>query len=379
VANPRNRIRSKRYLVNEANFKALVSGEKRGVTATLLRGGLRALSLGYTLAATVRNRFYDWGVKTSHQAGLPVVSVGNITTGGTGKTPMVAFLANWFKSQGLKPVILSRGYRAVDGGANDEKLVLDLLCPGVPHLQNPDRVTSATIAVKEHQAQVLVLDDGFQHRRLARDLNLLLIDATNPWGYGAVLPRGLLREPLSGIRRADFAILTRADQVTEAERDQIRETVRRYHPQIEMAEAAFVPTRLVRADGTLARLEEYQGQPIAAFCGIGNPWGFRQTLEGCRLPVGESCFCTFPDHHHYGESDMEWLGEWANKQNALALITTQKDLVKIPRTELNGVPLWAVEIGIRWQSGEELLLNQLRRLLPSPKASGPVDGLNLPS
>ncbi len=364
--------------MNEADFKALVSGEKRGVAAMLFRGGLRTLSFGYTLAATVRNRLFDAGWKKTHQPGVPVVSVGNITTGGTGKTPMVAFLANWFEEQGVKPAILSRGYRAVDGGANDEKLVLDLLCPGIVHLQNPDRVASATTAVKTHQAQVLILDDGFQHRRLARDLDLLLIDATNPWGYGAVLPRGLLREPLSGMRRADFAILTRADQVPEAELAQIRQVIRKHHPQLEIAEAAFVPTRLVNAEGVTATFEEFQERPIAAFCGIGNPQGFRQTLEDRGLPV-EARFRTFADHHHYGESDLESLGEWVGKEQAAGIFTTQKDLVKIPRTHIAGVPLWAVEIGVKWQAGEELLLDRLIKLLPTPISGGPVDGSDRPS
>jgi tetraacyldisaccharide 4'-kinase len=292
---------------------------------------------------------------------------------------LVAFLANWFKGQGVKPVILSRGYRAVDGGANDEKMVLDLLCPGIVHLQNPDRVASAAIAVKEHQAQVLILDDGFQHRRLSRDLDLLLIDATCPWGYGAVLPRGLLREPLSGIRRADFAIVTRADQVTARERDQIQFVAYQYHPAMRIAEAAFVPMRLVNAEGTSIGFKEFQGKPIAAFCGIGNPMGFRQTLHVCGLAVDEDHFRTFADHHHYDQGDLNLLGEWAKKEQSSVLLTTQKDLVKIRRNELGGVPLWAVEIGVHWQSGEELLLDHLRKLLPTTTSSGPVDGLNSPS
>ncbi|MCA9071397.1 MAG: tetraacyldisaccharide 4'-kinase, partial [Planctomycetaceae bacterium] len=159
--------------MNEAEFRALVSGAKRGVGAALLRAGLRGLSFGYLAGISVRNRLFDWGLKSVHNAEVPVVSVGNITTGGTGKTPMVAFLVNWFREQGVTPAILSRGYRAVDGGANDEKLVLDQLCPGVLHLQDPDRVASAQKAVKEYQGQVLVLDDGFQHRRLGRSLDLV--------------------------------------------------------------------------------------------------------------------------------------------------------------------------------------------------------------
>jgi tetraacyldisaccharide 4'-kinase len=349
--------------VNEADFKALISGEKRGAFASLFRAGLRCLSLGYAGGTAFRNRLFDAGWKKMHPAYVPVVSVGNITTGGTGKTPMVALLANWFHEKGVKPAILSRGYRAAAGGANDEKLVLDQLCRGIVHLQNPNRVASAQEAVNEHQAQVLILDDGFQHRRLARDLDLVLIDATCPWGYGNLLPRGLLREPLSGLKRADLAIITRADQVPEAELAQIRQVIEKHHPGLEGALAAFAPKRLVNAEGQTAMFDEFRGQPIAAFCGIGNPQGFRQTLQDCGWSLEDSRFRTFPDHHHYTETDFTEIGKLAQQEKASAILTTQKDLVKIPRTELDGLALWAVEIGVEWLSGEELLLRRLEGLL----------------
>ncbi len=362
-------------LVNEADFKSIVSGHQRGVVAALCRAGLRILSCGYWLGVAFRNWLFDGHWKRIHRAGVPVVSVGNITTGGTGKTPMVAFLANWVRDQDAKPAILSRGYRSVAGGPNDEKLVLDLLCPGVPHLQNPDRVASAQQAVKAHQAGVLVLDDGFQHRRLGRDLDLVLIDATCPWGYGSVLPRGLLREPLAGLKRADVAIITRADQVSETHLQQIRAEIHRHHPQLPIAEAAFVPQRLVNAAGWTCSFEAFKAKPAFAFCGIGNPDGFLQTLAGCGVSVSASGFRTFADHHHYTITDLETLGELAEREGAAAIFTTQKDLVKIPRTNLNGVLLWAVEIGVKWLSGEEILQSRLEELLKIGPVTPPVDGV----
>lgn len=355
--------------MNEADFRALVSGEKRGVVAALARVGLRGLSLGYRAAVCLRNRLFDWGMKGIHQADVPVVSVGNITTGGTGKTPLVAFLVNWFREQSVKPTILSRGYRAAEGGANDEKLVLDQLCPGVPHLQNPDRVASARQAVTEHQAQVLVLDDGFQHRRLGRNLDVVLIDATCPWGYGAVLPRGLLREPLSSLRRADFAILTRADQVNEAERDQILNTIEKQHPSLPVGQVAFVPIRLVNSRGETRSFADVQGQSATAFCGIGNPRGFLQTLCRFGISIEESQLIPFADHHHYAKPDFDSILEQAKRNRTEVLLTTQKDLVKIPQTHLGDVPLWAVEIGAEWLMGEAELAARLNRLVDGLQAS----------
>jgi tetraacyldisaccharide 4'-kinase len=287
---------------------------------------------------------------------------------------LVAFLANWFQDQGQKPAILSRGYRAVDGGPNDEKLVLDLLCPGIMHLQNPDRVASARHAVTAQQVQVLVLDDGFQHRRLARDLDLVLIDATCPWGYGAVLPRGLLREPRSGMKRADLAIITRADQATEADRLRIKSEIHKFHPGLLIAEVAFVPKRLVNVEGESADFETFQKKPAVAFCGIGNPKGFQNTLAVCGLVLDASRFQTFADHHHYSSADLESLGQLAHQKQATGLFTTQKDLVKIPRTDIAGVPLWAVEIGVEWLSGEDFLLSRLQELFNSPSPGRHVDG-----
>ena len=141
-----------------------------------------------------------------HRAAVPVVSVGNLTLGGTGKTPMVEWLARWYRRRGLRVAILSRGY-GQEGGLNDEGQVLEENLPDVPHLQGPDRVALAGIAAYELETELIVLDDGFQHRRLARDLDLVLIDALDPFGLGNLFPRGLLREPIRSLRRASVVVL----------------------------------------------------------------------------------------------------------------------------------------------------------------------------
>jgi tetraacyldisaccharide 4'-kinase len=160
----------------------------------LQRLGLRAVSVPYGLAVRVRNWLYDRGWKRVVRAAVPVVSVGNLTLGGTGKTPCVEYVARFYRRLDLRVAILSRGYGS-RAGRNDEALVLEENLPDVPHLQGPDRAALAAIGVEELESEILVLDDGFQHRRLARDLDLVLIDATEPWGYGYLFPRGLLREP----------------------------------------------------------------------------------------------------------------------------------------------------------------------------------------
>src|SRR5262249_38735959 len=192
--------------------------------------------------------------------------------------------------------ILSRGYGSTSG-PNDEALVLEENLPDVPHLQGADRAALAGAAVEELESEVLVLDDGFQHRRLARDLDLVLIDATRPWGFGRLLPRGLLREPVFGLRRAGAVVLTRCDQVAPEERERIRARVRLTAPSVPVAESSHRAVELQNSDRTVAPLERLRQGPVAAFCGLGNPDAFRRTLTD--LGADLCAFRTYPDHHSF--------------------------------------------------------------------------------
>ncbi|MCX5677006.1 MAG: tetraacyldisaccharide 4'-kinase, partial [Planctomycetota bacterium] len=184
---------------------AIISGERRGLAAAAARANLTILAGLYRAGLFISDqRFRVPGAV--RRASCPVVSVGNLTVGGTGKTPLVAHLARLVAEMGGRPVILSRGYAAPAGRPNEEALELERLCPGVPHLQNPDRRKALEDWVAQNPCDVAILDDGFQHRGLARDLDIVLIDALRPFGFGHVLPRGLLREPLSALRRADLVI-----------------------------------------------------------------------------------------------------------------------------------------------------------------------------
>ncbi|MBX3438814.1 MAG: tetraacyldisaccharide 4'-kinase, partial [Planctomycetaceae bacterium] len=146
----------------------VIAGREHGWRASLLRTCLALAVPGYALAVAVRNWLFDVGIRPQHTAKVPVVSVGNLTTGGTGKTPIVAWIAAWFGARGIRPCLVSRGFRSIDASGNDELRVLAQLCPDVPHIQKPDRVAGAREAVDRHAADVVILDDGFQHRRLRR-------------------------------------------------------------------------------------------------------------------------------------------------------------------------------------------------------------------
>lgn len=231
--------------VNESGFRNLVSGQTNGVLASSLHGLERCVARLWA-GDSYSQRTVSTGLGNNSTRAVPVISVGNLTTGGTGKTPLVALVCDLLRQANFRPGIVSRGYGSVDGNANDEKLVLNLLCPDVPHTQAPDRVAAAHSLTIEENLNAIVMDDGFQHRRLHRDLDIVLIDATNPFGYGSLLPRGLLREPLSSLRRADVAIITRSDLVAARVLAEIHNAIIEAAPQLvdHVLHIVFQPTSL---------------------------------------------------------------------------------------------------------------------------------------
>lgn len=349
--------------MDELHYLDVISGRRRGVAAELVRGALALGIPAYGAAVICRNWLFDRRLRRMHRVSVPVVSVGNLTTGGTGKTPVVAELAAWFRSRGVRPCLVSRGYRSLDPVGNDELRVLAQLCPGIPHVQHRDRVTAAGDAVRLHKAEMLILDDGFQHRRLARDLDLVLLDATNPWGYGHLLPRGLLREPKSALRRAGLVLLTRVDQVTGEVLTSLKQEVAG-RTDAPLVTVRFAPTGVLSRSGTAAQLSTLAGQRIAAFCGIGNPNGFRRTLSQAGLAVSNESFTTFADHHHYTSRQLRDLADRARSRGAAALVTTHKDLVKLDPAWESGLPVWALMIGVEFVTGRENWERTLSRFVP---------------
>ncbi len=348
-------------LLDAGSFRDLVSGRRQGPVAAALRGLLRLGEFPYTWVVRRRNRSFDSGQHAAVPVGVPVVSVGNLTLGGTGKTPMVAWLARWFCNRGVRTALVSRGYKSGTESSNDEARELEQRLPGVPHLQNPDRVAAARAAIEEFKCELILLDDGFQHRRIARDLDIVLIDALEPLGFGHVFPRGTLREPLEGLKRADVVVLTRADMVDELERTRIHGIVEQIAPSTAWAECRHSPQRLLTTGGNEEFLGTLFGKSVAAFCGIGNPAGFRHTLEQCGIKV--TAWREFPDHHAYNQNDIEELTRWAAAQNVAAIVCTQKDLVKLTMNDLADKPLWAINIGLEFLTGQNEVEASLQALL----------------
>jgi tetraacyldisaccharide 4'-kinase len=333
-----------------ARFHNLASGRTRGVVAATARSGLWLASLGYRLGSRIRNVFYDHKWLAITKAAVPVVSVGNLTLGGTGKTPCVEFIARYFRKREVRVTILSRGYGSTTG-PNDEALVLEENLPDVPHLQGKDRVALAATAIEELETELIILDDGFQHRRLARDLDIVLVDATNPWGHGYMFPRGLLRESKRALRRADIVIMTRCDQVEDVAGLQ-RQIAKRVRADVPIIVSTHQPLAWQRHQHGEVPADAWAGRWAGAFCGLGNPDSFLRTLQKLGIEIRQ--WRTFPDHHNYGRTDVNDLRNWAEglPKDALVL-TTQKDAVKLRLTELASRPLWALRIGLQVKESNE--------------------------
>jgi len=317
---------------------------------------LRLAALPYEAVVRGRNAAYRSGLLRSYQPPVPVISIGNITAGGVGKTPFVETIVEWLSEAGRSPVIVSRGYGS-RGGDNDEAMLLRQNLPATPHLQNPDRVAAVQEAAAKGIGNVVVLDDGFQHRRLRRTVDIVLLDATDPFGGGRVLPAGFLREPVSGLARADAIVLTRAGMVDEETRTTIRQRVAREAPAAVWGEVDFRPTRWDKHGESATPLASLQSARVMAFCGIGNPEAFRGTLD--RLGNSVVGFESFPDHHRYSSDDLTGLARLARQVEASALVATQKDAVKITRPDIEGIPFYSLRIATEFASGE----SELRQLV----------------
>ncbi len=327
----------------------------------LVRWILRLASLPYAGVMRLRNLAYDRGWKKSQRAEVPVICVGNLSVGGTGKTPMVAWLCAWFRSHDVRVAIVSRGYGELESGSNDEALELELLLPDVPHLQNPDRFAAVQLAYEELDMQAVVLDDGFQHRRLERNLDIVLIDASEPAQTDWCLPGGLMREPWSGLSRADIVVLTRCNLASTARIEQLRERVARH------GQKALVIQSETQAIGwhglniPFAAIDDLKGKPVVAFCGVGNSDAFFKTLEQLGLEL-KACR-SFPDHHAYSAEDVEQLSHWSAGEEAVAVVCTMKDWVKLQTPRLGPLPLVALRIAITFGRDQAAMSQKLETVL----------------
>lgn len=305
-------------------YRQIIAGES-GAWSSPVRALLHAGSMAYGVAVGFRNRRYDRG-DSSQSVPVPVLSVGNVTVGGTGKTPLVIDLVTRLTRMGRNPAVVSRGYKSIDGQPNDETRLIQQRCPGVVCAADTDRIAGSLTACRRFGADVIVLDDGFQHRALNRDLDIVLIDATCPFGYDHLLPRGLLREPVSSLRRAGVIVLTRCDQVSLADRARTERRLKRLAPQAVHLSSRHKVTTISRLDGTVLD-DDWVGRRAVLFAGIARPSAFATTVRTLGIEVvGEHWW---PDHHHYRPVDLRRFGSGGAWPSHDLLLTTEKDAVKL--------------------------------------------------
>ncbi|MGE4286419.1 MAG: tetraacyldisaccharide 4'-kinase [Phycisphaerae bacterium] len=303
----------------------LISAEKLNVAGYPAMAILKALACLYRYAVCRRNDRFDRRLNESVMISRPVLSVGNITAGGTGKTPIVILLCEMFNDAGLKVAVLTRGYAAKDGFA-DEPEEIKLACPSAKVYVNPSRVKGAEEALAAGPPDIFVMDDGYQHRQLHRDINLLVIDASCPFGFGRLLPAGLLREPLSSIGRADICFITKGEMVSEERLGEIEQQVHSIK-NIPIVRTRQAPAKAVLLDGTTLSPAELCGKKAFAFCGIGNPKSFFNMLRNAGIEL--ACTKAFPDHYSYSAEEIKQMLYKAG--NVDIILMTRKDYVKVSR------------------------------------------------
>lgn len=356
----------------EQFHRGVIDGSQKGAGASVVRGMLALAEPVYEGVTRVRNALFTRGYIASARAARPVVSVGNITTGGTGKTPVVRWLCETLTRHGYRPAVLMRGYKAAAGESGDEQRLLQSLLPGAIVHANPSRVRGAAEVLDQSpDVDLFVLDDGFQHRKLRRDFDLVLIDATNPFGFDRVLPRGLLRESLSGLNRANAILLTHVEAVDAAAMQSLMQRIRRIVPAMPLYCCEHQQTHLLDQNSDPMPLQGLHGRQVLSFCGIGNPAAFEKQI----VRAGATLVAThrFGDHHAYTLEDLKMLSASARQRHAELMLTTGKDWVKlreIPGVD-DAVPIARMEMSIRFVNGdEEKLTEQVVAAIRTSPAAG---------
>ncbi len=340
-------------------WRRTISVDRPGALGQVARAGLWLAALPVEVVARLRNFFYDRGVLAVLKPPVPVISFGNITVGGTGKTPAVIWCAQYLLQRGMRPGIASRGYNP-DGPAgadgNDEARLIAEATPGVPHAWDADRAAAAARLVKDHGCDVVILDDGFQHRRLHRSIDFALISALDPFGRGFVMPRGFLREPVSSLRRATCVIITHSNLVSSERLMEIRKRVWDIDEGIKLAEAVHRPTALV-VEGVEQDPASINGARIFVFCGIGSPHAFVVSLANLGAEV--LGIRSFGDHHVYTDEEVAEVLSQARERGAEMVVTTQKDRVKIEALPEKALPLAEMRVEFAITRGESTVTNML--------------------
>jgi tetraacyldisaccharide 4'-kinase len=337
---------------------------------------LYIFSIFYGLGYYSRLFLYRSGIFKPKKPKSKVISIGNITLGGTGKTPLVIYLSQKLKERKIKVSVLTRGYKRkkkelielVEENKNsiswvevgDEPYLLASRLHDVPVMVSKDRRTSGVCAEKKYQAEVLILDDGFQYWSLSRDLNIVVIDSLNPFGNSKLFPAGILREPLSSLKRADILVLTKFDQISN--KHELIRTLRTYNQDAHMVESVYKVNSIETWLGhSLVEEKNLQGKKCLAFSGIGNPVSFEKSLKLLKVEVLKHH--QFPDHFFYQKRDILNLEKEAGKLGADFMITTEKDSVRIPIMSDLEIPIYVFKIALVITEGEEAFWKKIEGIL----------------
>ena len=321
------------------------------------------LSYFYLLAYYCRILLYKLGLIKSKRLEARVISVGNITLGGTGKTPMVIYLGERLKDKGENISILTRGYKRQDRErielrgkisdwkkVGDEPYLLSGKLTGVPIYVHKNRFESGKKALAKYNTRTFILDDGFQHCSLKRDLDIVMIDCLNPFGNLRLFPAGSLREPLSALKRADVFVLNQADKATNVE--EITRVLNRYNSDALRVESSyFLESVKDLSDYSLVHTETLRGKRVTAFSGIANSSSFEKTLDQIGTEIVR--YFRFPDHFPYREKDILKLEKDSLDSGAKFMLTTEKDAVRIPKIDKLRIPLYVVGIELKITRGEK--------------------------
>ncbi|KPK99712.1 MAG: hypothetical protein AMJ91_06710 [candidate division Zixibacteria bacterium SM23_73_3] len=333
---------------------------------------LSSFSWLYRLICTLRLLFYRYGIFGQKKLKAKVISVGNITLGGTGKTPLVIYLAEKLKQKNKKVAILTRGYKRKKKGmveltqktkrkinweeVGDEPYLMSGRLFDVPIMVNKHKSISGEYAIEKYDTGFLILDDGFQHLKLLRNLNIVVIDSLNPFGNGKLLPAGTLREPLSSLRRADVFVLTKTDQVSNV--DESIHILKKYNPQAPTVRSVYQIRSIERlSDGSLVNPKDVENKKALAFSGIGNPLSFENSLKQLQVQILKHRI--FLDHFPYRKKDVWSLIQEATNLNANFIITTEKDSVRIPLMNQQDIPFYVLKIDLKITRGEEIFLQKV--------------------
>ncbi|MCB2226306.1 MAG: tetraacyldisaccharide 4'-kinase [Desulfarculaceae bacterium] len=358
----------------EALWRRVESGEPGPAWLSALRGAATAASWLYAAGAWLDHTSYDLGLRPVKRLPVPVIGVGNLAVGGTGKTPLVMAVVQALESLGLPAGVISRGYgrkeskpllvsdgetiMADAAEAGDEPLLLARRL-GAPVAVGAERYAAGLLLLERCGQRVLVGDDLFQHRGLHRDLNLLALDASDPLAGGHLLPRGRLREPANALARADAVVLTRA-----ADAEQGRLAAERLAWRLEgkpVLSCAHVITGLENALDAGPAPEDWQGAPVLAFCGLANPASFHAALREAGLTVLE--LKSFGDHHRFAPEEISNLWDRAATLSARALVCSGKDAVRLPAELPPDAAIWSTRLGLKFHDGPEALAGLLARSL----------------